>query len=58
MNDSQMKQQLVRVGFSLGAKRYAGQHPTDAAHEFATAMLPVIKGMEDRIVARVEKETR
>lgn len=54
-SDNDLRRHLVGVGLALGTKRYVGQHPTEAAHEFANNMLPVLKGIEDRIVKRLKE---
>lgn len=55
-DDHEVRRLLVYVGLALGAKRYVGQHPTAAAHEFADAALGVVKAMENRVVAQLQKE--
>jgi hypothetical protein len=46
--DNSLRPALVRLGTTLGVKRYPGQHPTDAAHEFADAAMAVIKILDYR----------
>lgn len=40
---------LVNLGVNLGVQRYAGQHPTEAAHQFADAAEKVIETILQRV---------
>lgn len=53
LNNQQLRPLLVGLGVSMGVERYVGQHPTDAAHEFAGKLLEVIDAVEDRVVERI-----
>jgi hypothetical protein len=55
LDDSELRRLLVGVGVTIGVRRYVGQHPTEAAHEFAESALPVVKAIEDRIVDRIAR---
>lgn len=58
LTDHEIRAQLVGIGVTLGVQRYVGQHKTEAAHEFAAATLPLVKAIEDRIVARVTSQLK
>lgn len=54
--DRSIRPLLVSVGIAVANERYVGQGKTEAAHEFAEAMLPVLQKLEDNIVKRLREK--
>lgn len=53
----ELRPALVRLGKTIGGRRYTGQHPTEAAHEFADAALEVLGQLESAAPAnRITEE--